>query len=69
MPNRPYLLCPKDGQVVDEAFDKLHDQGKMGWVAKGYSLSDFQFFVVWKTPRLGAGFVTLGMELAVSSRT
>lgn len=34
MPTKPYPLGPKDRQVVDETFDKLHDQGKMGWTTK-----------------------------------
>jgi len=32
--------------MVDEIFDKLHDQGRMSW--SGFILFSYPVFVVWK---------------------
>ena len=47
MSTKMYPLGAPDRKVVDEAFDKLHNQGKMGWGTK-FTPFGFPVFVVWK---------------------
>lgn len=44
---RVYPVGVRDKQVIDEAFDKLHDQGRMEWTTTSTPFS-FPCFVVWK---------------------
>ena len=44
---RVYQLSSKDRAVVDVAFDKLHEQGRMAWTKKATPFS-FPVFVVWR---------------------
>ena len=43
-----YSLKPKSWALVDEKFDKLHDEGKMTWTNASMSF-EFSVFIVWKT--------------------
>jgi dUTPase len=43
-----YPLGPKDRAVVDEAFQPLHDQGKMSYTTQ-HTTTGFPVFVVWRT--------------------
>ncbi len=45
---RVYQLSSKDRAIVDVAFDKLHEQGRMSWTKKATPFS-FPVFVVWRT--------------------
>ena len=42
-----YSLKAKDRLIVDEIFDKLHDQERLSWITESFSFS-FSCFVVWK---------------------
>ena len=44
---RVYPVGTRDKQVIDEAFDKLHQQGRMDWTNSSTPFS-FPCFVVWK---------------------
>ena len=44
---RVYPVGPKDREVIDEAFDKLHEQGRMEWTSIATPFS-FPCFVIWK---------------------
>ena len=46
-PSRVYPVGQKDKEVIDEAFDKLHDQGKMTWSTQPTPFS-YPVFVVWR---------------------
>lgn len=43
-----YPLGPKDREVVDQAFQPLHDQGKMSYTSR-HTQTGFSVFVVWRT--------------------
>ena len=43
-----YPLGTKDRKVVDEAFNKLHEQGRMVWTTQSTPFT-YPCFVVWKT--------------------
>ena len=45
---RVYSLGPVERQLVDEMFDKLHQQGRMQW-ASNHSPSGYPVFVAWRT--------------------
>ena len=45
---RVYPLSNESKKVVDDTFDKLHEQGRMGWTSQSTPFS-FPVFVVWKT--------------------
>ena len=42
-----YFLEAKDRLILDEIFDKLHDQERLSWITESISFS-FPCFVVWK---------------------
>ncbi|OJD32187.1 fatty acid synthase subunit alpha [Diplodia corticola] len=42
-----YPLSARDRAVVDDTFDKLHDQGKLAWT-KTHTVFGYPVFVVWK---------------------
>ncbi len=44
---RVYSLSTKDKKLIDEIFDKLHEQHKLTWI-KQSTLYDFSVFVVWR---------------------
>ncbi len=44
---RVYSLSTKDKKLIDEIFDKLHEQHKLTWI-KQSMLYDFSVFVVWR---------------------
>lgn len=44
---RVYPVGKRDKEVIDEAFDKLHQQGRMDWTSQATPFS-FPCFVVWK---------------------
>lgn len=44
---RVYPVGVRDKQVIDKAFDKLHEQGRMEWITIATPFS-FPCFVVWK---------------------
>ena len=46
-PSRVYPVSQKDRDVIDETFDKLHDQGKMQWTSQPTPYS-YPVFVVWR---------------------
>jgi len=50
--HKVYPLGPKEKALVDEQFDKLHQQGKMSW-NKDQTPFAFPVFVVWKTVLIG----------------
>ncbi|SLM40586.1 probable transposable element [Lasallia pustulata] len=43
-----YPMGPNERAVIDEEFDKMHEQGRMSWSVKPTPFS-FPVFVVWKT--------------------
>ncbi|KAF9250467.1 hypothetical protein DTO013E5_5507 [Penicillium roqueforti] len=43
-----YPVGPKDREVIDAAFQPLHDQGKMSYTT-GHTATGFPVFVVWRT--------------------
>lgn len=45
---RVYSLGPVEKQLVDEMFDKLHQQGRMQW-ASNHSPRGYPVFVAWRT--------------------
>lgn len=47
-----YPLGTKAKQVVDETFDKLHEQGRLNWTTKNTPFS-YPVFVTWKTDSEG----------------
>lgn len=47
-----YPVGPKDREVIDEAFDKLHSQGRMEWTSTATPFS-FPCFIVWKETAQG----------------
>lgn len=47
-PHKVYPLGTQDRALVDETFDKLHDQGRMEWTTKPTPFT-YPVFVVWKT--------------------
>ena len=46
-PSRVYPVSQKDKEVINEAFDKLHQQGKMAWSNQPTPFS-YPVFVVWR---------------------
>lgn len=44
---RAYPQGKKSEKLIDETFDKLHEQGRMSWATKGTPFS-YPVFVVWK---------------------
>ncbi len=44
---RVYSLSTKDKKLIDEIFDKLHEQHKLTWIEQS-TLYDFSMFVVWR---------------------
>ena len=46
-PARVYPVSQRDKQVIDETFDKLHQQGKMTWSSQPTPFS-YPCFVVWR---------------------
>lgn len=44
---RVYSLSTKDKKLIDEIFDKLHEQHKLTWIEQS-TLYDFSVFVVWR---------------------
>ncbi|SLM36754.1 reverse partial [Lasallia pustulata] len=46
--HRAYLMGPNERAVIDEEFDKMHEQGRMSWSVEATPFS-FPVFVVWKT--------------------
>ena len=44
---RVYPVGQKDRDVIDKAFDKLHDQGRMEWTSESTPFT-YPCFVVWK---------------------
>jgi transposase InsO family protein len=44
---RVYPMSPKDQEVINNTFDKLHDQGRMDWT-DNHSPSGYPVFVVWR---------------------
>lgn len=49
---RVYPVGAKDRQVIDEAFDKLHEQGRIEWTSTATPFS-FPCFVIWKDTPTG----------------
>ena len=49
---RVYPVEPKDREVIDEAFDKLHSQGRMEWTATATPFF-FPCFMIWKETSKG----------------
>ena len=49
---RVYPLGQRDREVIDETFDKMHDQGKMEWSLQPTPFS-FPCFVVWRNHPAG----------------
>ena len=46
-PSRVYPLGERDRKIIDDTFDKLHDQGKMVWTSYPTKFS-YPVFVVWR---------------------
>lgn len=46
-PSRVYPVSQKDKDVIDETFNKMHDQGKMEWSSQPTPYS-YPVFVVWR---------------------
>ncbi|SLM38909.1 probable transposable element [Lasallia pustulata] len=46
--HRAYPMGPNKRAVIDEEFDKMHEQGRMSWSVEPTPFS-FPVFVVWKT--------------------
>jgi len=44
---RVYFLSTKDKKLIDEIFDKLHEQHKLTWIEQS-TLYNFSVFVVWR---------------------
>ena len=53
-PSRVYPVSQKDKEVIDEAFDKLHQQGKRTWSNQPTPFS-YPVFVVWRNMPDGSG--------------
>ncbi|CAI6082148.1 unnamed protein product [Clonostachys chloroleuca] len=45
---KPYVVSPKDRQIIDDTFNPLHDTGRMEWVGDSCPFAA-PVFVVWKT--------------------
>ncbi len=45
--SRPYPTGRKDRELIDQTFDKLHEQGRMEWV-DGLTPFTTPIFVVWR---------------------
>jgi hypothetical protein len=45
--NKVYPLGPKDRKVLDDTFDKLHEQGRMAWSNESTPFG-FPCFVIWR---------------------
>ena len=59
---RVYPVGPKDREIIDEAFDKLHSQGRMEWTSTATPFS-FPCFVIWKeTPQGPKGRVVIDIR-------
>ena len=59
---RVYPVGPKDREVIDEAFDKLHSQCRMEWTSTATPFS-FPCFVIWKdTPQGPKGRVVVDIR-------
>lgn len=59
---RVYPVGAKDREVINEAFDKLHEQGRMEWTATATPFS-FPCFVIWKdTPSGPKGRVVVDIR-------
>ena len=57
-----YSVGPKDREVIDEAFDKLHEQNRMEWTSTATPFS-FPCFVIWKdTPQGPKGRVVVDIR-------
>lgn len=61
-PSRVYPLGQKDKEIIDETFDKLHQQGKMTWSNQPTKYS-YPCFVVWRdTPSGRKGRVVVDIR-------
>ena len=49
---RVYPVGPKDRGIIDQTFDKLHQQGRLEWT-KSHTPFSFPCFVVWKNTMEG----------------
>ena len=65
--NRVYKQGPKERQIIDDCFDKLHKQGRMGW-ATGHTPSGYPAFVVYRMVRNPDGSTTKKERVVIDLR-
>jgi hypothetical protein len=61
----PYNNSAKDRAVIDESFDRYHQEGKMGWAPPGLVRTAYPAFVVWQNAKGRAVMDISGLNASV----